>query len=211
MTGRAVRTVNKLSRLLYVAGAALVLLAGSTGSSLADRRVALVIGNSAYQNVAQLINPGRDASAIGELFKNAGFEVVNVGLDLGSLDFKRRVREFGTIVRDADISVVFFAGHGIEVNGTNYFIPVDAKLASDFDADDEGVSLDRIIRTLEPARRLRLVIVDACRDNPFAKKMQRTGSMRAATSGLAKVEPNVGDTLVAYAAKAGSTAEDGFG
>ena len=188
-----------------------MLLAGSTGAASADKRVALVIGNSTYQNATPLLNPGKDANALGDLFKNAGFDVVNVGIDLGSLDFKRRVREFSTIARDADIAVVFFAGHGIEVNGTNYLIPIDAKLASDFDADDEGVSLDRIIRTIEPARKLRLVIIDACRDNPFIKRMQRTVSMRAVTNGLAKIEPDVGDTLIAYAAKAGSTAEDGYG
>jgi hypothetical protein len=206
-----VRSENKLSRLLTLAICALALLAGSSEMAFANKRVALVIGNSAYQNATPLLNPGKDANALADLFKKAGFDVVNTGIDLGSLDFKRRVREFSTIARDADIAVVFFAGHGIEVNGTNYLIPVDAKLASDFDADDEGVSLDRIIRTIEPARKLRLVIIDACRDNPFLRKMQRTVSMRAVTNGLAKIEPDVGDTLVAYAAKAGSTAEDGYG
>lgn len=211
MNGQPVRSANKFPRFLILAAFALMLLAGSTGAAFANQRVALVIGNSAYQNATPLLNPGKDANAIAGLFKTAGFDVVHVGIDVGNLDFKRRVREFQTIARDADIAVVFFAGHGIEVNGTNYLIPVDAKLASDFDAEDEGVSLDRIIRTIEPARKLRLVIIDACRDNPFIKRMQRTVSMRAVTNGLAKIEPTVGDTLVAYAAKAGSTAEDGYG
>ena len=112
-------------------------------------------------------------------------------------------------VRDADIAVIYYAGHGIEVSGINYMIPVDARLASDLDAEDEAVDLDRLVRALEPARRLRLVIIDACRDNPFGRKMQRTVATRAVSRGLAKVEPTASDTLIAYAAKAGSTAEDG--
>ncbi len=191
---------------------ALVLAAFSSEPALAEKRVALVIGNSSYQNVAKLPNPVNDATSIGNMFRNVGFEVVESRFDLGSLEFKRAIREFTYQARDADIAVVYFAGHGIEVGGINYLIPVDAKLATDLDAEDEGVSLDRVIRAIEPARRLRLVILDACRDNPFGKKMQRTMAMtRAVTNGLAKIELTLSDTMIAYAAKAGSTAEDGSG
>jgi Caspase domain len=99
----------------------------------------------------------------------------------------------------------------MEVGGVNYLVPVDAKLASDFDIADEAMSLDRISQAIEPARRLRLVILDACRDNPFAKVMKRSIATRSVGRGLAKVEPGASDTLVAFAAKAGSVATDGDG
>src|SRR6476620_6329358 len=110
-----------------------------------------------------------------------------------------------------DVAVVFYAGHGLEVDGTNYLIPTDAKLASDIDVEDEAISLDRVLRVLEPARSLRLVILDACRDNPFVKTMKRTLASRSFGRGLAGVEPAMSNTLIAFAAKAGSTANDGEG
>ena len=195
------------ARAVCVASLALAL---SIASGLAaERRVALVIGNAAYRNAAVLENPVRDAKSIAEMFKVAGFDAVEIQQNLDSLELKRAIRNFMLKARDSDVAVVFFAGHGVEVNGTNYVLPTDAKLRTDFDAEDEGVALDRIIRAVEPARRLRLVILDACRDNPFINLMQRTVSMRAITAGLGKVEPEVSDTLVAYAARAGSVAEDG--
>src|SRR5262249_18882262 len=109
------------------------------------------------------------------------------------------------------IAVVYYAGHGIEFDGVNYLIPVDAELASDVDVDDETISLDRVLRMLDPVKRLRLVILDACRENPFAKKMTRTVASRSVGRGLAKIEVTTTDTLVAFAAKAGMTAADGSG
>jgi hypothetical protein len=181
------------------------------GEALADKRVALVVGNSSYQNASKLTNPVNDANAMAEMFRKAGFDVVEAKLDLGNLEFKRMAREFTSLARDADVAVMYFAGHGIEVNGTNYLLPVDAKLATDFDVEDEALSLDRLVRALEPAKRLRLIILDACRDNPFVRTMQRGVASRQVTSGLAKVEPTTSDTLIAFAAKAGSTADDGRG
>jgi hypothetical protein len=175
------------------------------------KRVALVIGNGAYQNVAKLPNPPKDGAAIADMFKKAGFDWVKVRQDVGNLEFKRALREFNDAAQDADVAVVYFAGHGIQVKDMNYMIPVDARLASEFDAEDEAVSLDRIVLAIEPAKRLKLVILDACRDNPFARTMKRRVETRAVTGGLAKMEPTFGDTLIAYAAKAGSTAEDGDG
>jgi len=107
--------------------------------------------------------------------------------------------------------VIYYAGHGIEVDGSNYLIPVDARLERDDDVYDEAFSLDRILATVEPAKRLRLVILDACRDNPFAQKMKKTLATRSIGRGLAKVEPESSNTLIAYSAKAGSTAQDGSG
>jgi hypothetical protein len=175
----------------------------------AAKRVALVLGNSAYQNVARLPNPVNDGAAIAATLKDAGFDVVDSRHDLMAAETRRALRDFADRARDADIAVVYYAGHGIEVDGTNYLIPVDARLERDTDVYDEAFSLDRVLLAIEPAKRLRLVILDACRDNPFAKIMKRTVASRAIGQGLAKVEPASPNTLIAYAAKAGSTAADG--
>ena len=196
------------SAFLFLVG---VLLLLSTGPALAEKRVALVVGISKYQHAPQLTNPARDADAVAALLKQAGFDVVNNQRDLGIVDLRRVIREFSETSRDADISVVYYAGHGIEVDGTNYLVPADAKLASDFDIEDETISLDRVLKALEGTRRLRLVILDACRDNPFSNTMRRTVASRAIGRGLAKIEPTMSDTLVAFAAKAGAVASDGDG
>jgi hypothetical protein len=183
----------------------------STAAS-ADRRVALVIGNSAYKNASTLANTINDATAIANLFKSVGFEVVLSRNDLGVVDFKRAVREFLLTAETADIAVVYYAGHGIEIGGNNYLIPVDARLGRDYDVDDEAVSLERIIWALQPVKRLRLILLDACRDNPFPTKLRSAGITRATvTGGLAKIQDVSADTLVAFAAKAGSTSYDGDG
>jgi uncharacterized caspase-like protein len=188
-----------------------LLLCLCAGPALAAKRVALVIGVSNYQQVPRLPNPVRDADAMAALFRKAGFEVVDGKRDLVIADLRRAIREFSEMSRDADISVVYYAGHGIEVDGINYLVPADAKLISDFDIEDETISLDRVLKALDPAKRLKLVILDACRDNPFAKTMKRTVASRAIGRGLAKIEPAMSDTLVAYAAKAGAVANDGDG
>ena len=189
----------------------LILAVAHPTSASAERRVALVIGNSAYQNVPKLPNPVNDARAIATLLKNAGFDVVESRSDLGIANIRRAMRDFRNIARDADIGVVYYAGHGIELDGTNYLIPVDAVLEHDVDVDDETLSVDRVMKSLEAVKRLRLVILDACRDNPFMRTMKRTISSRSVGRGLAKVEPITSDTLIAFAAKAGSTALDGNG
>ena len=179
--------------------------------ALAEKRVALILGNSAYQNVAPLANPVNDSAKIAATLKDAGFDIVDSRHDLPAAETRRALRDFADRARDADIAVVYYAGHGIEVDGANYLIPVDARLERDTDIYDEGLSLDRILIAIEPARKLRLVILDACRDNPFARTMKRTVASRAIGQGLAKVEPTSPNVLIAYSAKAGSTAADGDG
>ena len=196
------------ARIIIFVFAALV--AGST-AALAEKRVALILGMSKYQNVPALTNPGRDAAAMGELFNSAGFDTVDTKLDLTLAQLRREVKLFAAAAADADIAVVYYAGHGIEVNGANYLIPADAKLASDYDIPDETFPLDRILDALEPVKRLRLVILDACRDNPFNKTMKRSLGTRSIGRGLAKVEPTTSNTLVAFAARAGAVASDGDG
>jgi caspase domain-containing protein len=201
-----------LARTIAAIGAALW-LALVPGVALADKRVALVVGNSNYQAVNPLPNPSRDATSIAKMLKDAGFESVDTLIDVGNLDFKRGIRKFEDTASDADIAVIYYAGHGIEIGGTNYLIPIDAKLASDRDAQDEAITLDRLVSSADSAKKLRVIILDACRDNPFAGRMRRdsVAARRGISSGLTRVDPSSTDTLIAYAAKAGSTAEDGDG
>src|ERR1700681_1764044 len=177
--------------------------------AFADKRVALVIGNSAYKNVNRLKNPANDAAAIVAVFKAAGFDSVDLRQDLNVVEMRRALREFGNKARDADVAVIYYAGHGIELDGNNFLIPVDATLETDTDVYDETFPLDRVLISVEPAKQLRLVILDACRDNPFAKTMKRTIASRAIGRGLANIEATSPNTMIAFAAKAGSTASDG--
>ena len=197
------------SALLICALAALLPL--SCVDAFADKRVALVVGNSGYKNVAQLPNPAGDASAVAALLKSAGFEVVLSKNDLSNIEMRRAVREFTEAAASADMAVFFYAGHGIEIDGSNYLIPTDAALETDLDVEDETMSLDRIMHAMDSVKRLRLVILDACRDNPFSRTMKRSLASRSMGRGLAQVDPMTSDTLVAFAARAGSTASDGGG
>ena len=184
---------------------------GAMGGAHAERRVALVIGNGKYQHAQELVNPGNDARAIADMLTQVGFDVVDFRQDVGVLEFKRAVREFMTQAANSDIAVVYYSGHGMEFDGSNYLIPVDAKLASTFDVDDETVSLERILTAMEHVRKLSLIILDACRDSPFLHGTKSMAATRAISSGLTGVAPTAANTLVAYAAKAGSVSFDGIG
>jgi uncharacterized caspase-like protein len=198
-------------RALFGIAVALTLVACSGTAALAQKRVALVVGNSAYQNAPKLANPARDADAVARMLKAAAFDVVEARNDIEFTAFRRVLRDFSDKTRDADMAVIYYAGHGIEVEGSNYLVPIDAVLERDRDAQDEAISLERVLQTIEPAKSLRLVILDACRENPFTRKMKRTVATRALDRGFASVEPNQPNTLIAFAAKAGSTADDGSG
>lgn len=180
-------------------------------SATADKRVALVIGNSAYQNVPKLANPANDATMIASTLKGSGFDSVILRDDVTKDAMRKALRDFADQARDADIAVVYYAGHGIEVDGTNFIIPVDAVLERDTDVYDETYPLDRVLVAMEPAKQLRLIILDACRDNPFDKTMKRSLGTRSIGRGLAKIEPASSNTLVAFAARAGAVAADGDG
>jgi uncharacterized caspase-like protein len=151
----------------------------ASDAALADKRVALVIGNSTYENAPQLSNPSKDAGAISDMLRNAKFDVVETVRDANNLDMRRALREFSDKAQNSDMAVVYFAGHGIEVDGQNYLIPTDAVLQRDRDVYDETISLERVLQTVEPATQLRLVILDACRDNPFGRKMKRMSALRS--------------------------------
>ncbi len=172
------------------------------------QRVALVIGNSRYSNVAQLINPKNDAEVLSKALRAVGFNNVMLKTDLTREQLNTALKEFAEIADKAEWAVIYYAGHGIEVGGNNYLVPVDAKFTSDRDVSFEAVTLDQALQSVEGASKLRLVILDACRDNPFIARMKKSSGTRSVGKGLANIEPE-GATLVAYAAKHGQTAEDG--
>lgn len=174
------------------------------------RRIALVVGNSGYKNVSALPNPTRDANMIAATLRGVGFQTVTIANDLTRDKFFETLRAFAREAETADWAVVYYAGHGLEIGGVNYLVPVDAKLKSDRDAAAEAVALEQVIASVQGARKLRLVMLDACRDDPFAPKMQRTIGLRLVTKGLSNIEPDTG-FMVVYAAKHGETALDGDG
>jgi tetratricopeptide (TPR) repeat protein len=172
------------------------------------RRVALIVGNGAYKNVHKLDNPARDAKLIAATFRDLGFQAVTLAPDLTRDTFFAALREFALEAEKADWAVVYYAGHGMEIGGVNYLIPTDAKLAADHDAETQAVALEQVIAAVGGARKLRLVLLDACRDNPFEKTMQRTIALKLVGKGLSNIEPEAG-FMVVYAAKHGETALDG--
>ena len=185
----------------------------STPSSPTDanfRRIALVIGNSAYKSVAALSNPYRDAQAIAAALRRIGFQEVALENNLGRDKFTDILRNFARQAEGADWAMVYYAGHGIEMGGVNYLIPVDAKLEVDRDVEFEAIPLDRVMAAVDGAKKLRLIILDACRNNPFLGQMRRTIATRSIGRGLARVEPEAG-SLVVYSAKHGEIALDGGG
>ena len=186
------------------------MVAGSAAAR-AEKRVALIVGNASYAHIAGLPNVPNDAAAMAALFKAAGFEAVDAAHNLGVADLRRAIKAFAGKAADADVAALYYAGHGIEVGQVNYLIPVDARLATDFDVEDETVPLDRVLQAMEPVRRLRLVILDACRENPFLKSMKRTVATRSVGRGLSRVEPAAANTLIAFATKPNAVAEDGQG
>ncbi len=174
------------------------------------RRIALVIGNGAYQHVHALDNPPRDAKLIAASLKDIGFQSVTVANDLTRDKFFETLRTFASEAENSDWAVIYYAGHGFEIGGVNYLVPVDAKLAVDTDAEKEAVALEQVIATVGGARKLRLLMLDACRDNPFAATMQHTIALKLVDKGFSDIEPSAG-FMVVYAAKHGETALDGEG
>jgi tetratricopeptide (TPR) repeat protein len=176
----------------------------------ASRRIALIVGNGAYKNVHALENPPRDARLIAGALRDIGFQTVTLANDLTRDKFFEALHAFAGEAEKADWAVVYYAGHGLEIGGVNYLVPVDARLAADRDAEIEAVALEQVIAAVGGARKLRLVMLDACRDNPFAPTMQRTMALKLVDKGLSNIEPEAG-FMVVYAAKHGETALDGEG
>jgi formylglycine-generating enzyme required for sulfatase activity len=182
----------------------LVLMTLSASLAHAERRVALLIGNSAYPD-APLENPHNDVALLQEKLTAAGFDKVELYLDLNVTQMSRRIEEFQAVAAGADIAVFFYSGHGLEVDGANYLVPVDAKLEYESDVKHQGIAVDDVVWALSGASKLQLILLDACRNNPFAQSLKRTRG--APSRGLAPVRVN-GNMIVAYAAQPGHTAAD---
>lgn len=197
-------------RVLSAALTAALLLAAPAH---AEKRVALVVGNSAYKQANPLANPVNDASEIASALKASGFDVI-LGVDLDKRTFDTKVRDFAELLESADVAIFFYAGHGLQVAGRNYLIPVDARLAGERDLDFDAENLDFILKQMELGRadKTNIVFLDACRDNPFAQNLARSMGTRSASigKGLAQVDTGVG-TFIAYSTQPGNVALDGKG
>jgi len=178
-----------------------------------ERRVAFVVGIGAYQNAPRLANPVNDAKAIGEALRRLNFQVDEV-YDADFRQLSRALREFGIKAQQADVAVIYYAGHGVQVGRENYLLPADAVLARERDLVYEALSLDLFLGEIAQAQKLGIILLDACRNNPFVDRLTRSvtvSSRGPASAGLARVDNVPRNTLVAMATKADQTAEDGGG
>jgi hypothetical protein len=190
--------------------ALLVLMLLASGAQ-AQKRVALVIGNSAYQHTTKLTNPKNDASDVVAALKKLGLQVL-ADFDLDKASFDRKVRDFATALQGAEAGVFFFAGHGMQVGGTNYLIPVDAELKTASALDFEMVRLEVVQRVMENETQTNILFLDACRDNPLARNLARTLGTRSGEigRGFAPAVSGVG-TLISFSTQPGNVALDGTG
>jgi hypothetical protein len=196
-------------RFLFVfISAATFFLTGT--AAFADKRVAFVVGNAAYKNVPALPNPAIDAQTMASTLRNVGFDVVE-GINLTRDRMSEKLLDFGRKAEGADVAVFYYAGHGIAVNGTNYLLPVDADLKSEMDVKlGAAINVDNTLEQTMQDAKVKLVFLDACRDNPFAAKIRSARATRGVTvdSGLAAMTSGAG-TLIAFATGPGQTALDG--
>jgi hypothetical protein len=188
----------------------LICMLFAAGAAKADRRVAFVVGNGAYRNVAQLPNPPVDAKAMAAVLRNVGFEVVE-GTNLTRDTMTEKLLDFGKKAQGADVAVFFYAGHGIAIGGTNYLLPIDADVKSEMDVKlGAAINIDLTLDQTMSDAKVKLVFLDACRDNPFAAKIKSNSATRSVSvqSGLAEMKSGEG-TLIAFATGPGQTALDG--
>jgi hypothetical protein len=194
----------------WIAALSVAALLVSGDAALADKRVAFVVGNAAYRNVPQLPNPAIDAKAIASVLRSVGFEVVE-GTNLTRDKMTEKLLDFGKKAEGADVAVFFYAGHGIAVNNTNYLLPIDADLKSEMDVKlGAAINVDLTLEQTMADTKVKLVFLDACRDNPFAARIRSAKATRsvAVNSGLAEMKSGEG-TLLAFATGPGQTALDG--
>lgn len=190
--------------------ASLMCMALSVSAANADRRVAFVVGNGSYKNVAQLPNPPIDAKAMAATLRNVGFEVIE-GSNLSRDQMTEKLLDFGRKAQGSDVAVFYYAGHGIAVGGSNYLLPVDADIKSEMDVKlGAAINIDLTLEQTMGDAKVKLVFLDACRDNPFAAKIKSNSATRSVNvqSGLAEMKSGEG-TLIAFATGPGQTALDG--
>jgi len=193
-------------------GIVIWLLAIVPHAALGDSRVALVIGNAAYRNASALANPRNDAEAVAAELERVGFKVVK-GIDLDQVGMRAVIRDFDAALANADVGLFYYAGHGLQVDGHNYLVPVDAELKREVDLNLEATDLNVVLQLLQRSVPTSLVFLDACRDNPFAQTLARSmGPTRSISvgRGLALVESAVG-SFIAYATQPENVALDGDG
>jgi len=184
---------------------------GVFAPAFADNRVALVIGNGAYARVPHLANPVHDAEDVAAALRRSGFEII-VATDLDKAGMDEVMIKFARAARTADVAMFYYTGHALQFGGINYLVPVDAQLSDEADLH-RMVRVDDVIADMQPAKNLRILVLDSCRDNPLAEQMKRSiGSTRSASigRGLAKIDSPEG-MIIAYATQPGRTAEDGDG
>ena len=213
-----VTTVARRCRLLLmiVTGVLVAAAAGTASWSEAraaspEQRIALVVGIGAYAHAPELPNPRNDARAMGAALRKLGF-TVEEKFDLDNRGMAEALRSFGIRAAQADVALLYFAGHGMQVGGTNFLIPADARLERERDLVYEALPLNLPMGELAQARKLGILILDACRNNPFADRLVRSGTRKNDVhSGFARVDDTPTDTLVAMATRADAVAEDGSG
>jgi len=197
-----------LALALLAAAASLVTWADA---ALAQKRVALVVGNSDYQHTTKLANPKNDATDMSGVLKGLGFEVID-GFDLNKAAFDGKVREFAAALEGAAVGVFFYAGHGLQVSGQNYLVPIDAQLSAAVALDFEMMKVEIIHRAMERLTKTNVLFLDACRDNPLSRNLAQNLGTRSADvgKGLAQIEAGSG-TLISFSTHPGALALDGGG
>lgn len=199
---------------LLVASVCFLLSSSELIAAQSQKAVALIIGNSDYEHAPTLKNPSNDASDLADTLSRLGFEVTLL-LNQKDANLRKAIKEFSKSSRNADIALVYFAGHGIEIDKSNYLIPIDAEFRSETDAQLEAIQLGSLINAVSSDQGVTLVLVDACRNNPFANRLLAKGTSRSIGTGLVRVNPAggvlPGGVLISYAAREGEFALDGDG
>ncbi len=192
---------------------ALFVVAGWFGSSLpqahAGTRLALVLGNAKYEAVPALDNPSNDAADLAQALRSVGFEVIEQR-DANREAMAKAVRDFSERLRGADVALFFYAGHGLQMNGENYLLPVDARIESAADVRFNTINLSDIQQEMEGSGRANIIILDACRNNPFAEKLAR-GGRGVTTRGLGRIDATGEGSLIVYYTQPNNVALDGAG
>jgi tripartite-type tricarboxylate transporter receptor subunit TctC/uncharacterized caspase-like protein len=206
---------HQLSRwsvsVVFLSAMTLLLVLLLSSAAQAAKRVALVIGNSAYKHTSELANPRNDAQDMAAALTTHGFQII-AGFDLDKPALDRKIRDFAVALQGAEVGAFFYAGHGLQVSGQNYIVPVDAQLTTESALDFEMVSLSLVHRIMEREAQTNILFLDACRDNPLARNLARAMGTRSAAigRGLAAVESGAG-TLISFSTQPGNVALDGTG
>ncbi len=211
MTYHAARIVNRTGLAAAAILISILMLGIANASAATGKRVALVIGNSAYEHAPALVNPANDAADMAQSLREIGFTVVE-GLDQGNRGMREKMREFANELRGAEVGMIYYAGHGLQVNGQNYLAPIDAKLDFENDLDFETIPMEFIQRQMEREVKTMLIFLDACRDNPLSRSFKTASRSTGASRGLAAEETSaVSGTLIAFSTNPGNVALDGKG